>query len=337
MKLSNQFHSEMILIYKEAKTMGYNPTKFMQMVANEGSLSTAKKLINSKNLSDGFMNLRELGRLDLTVEALVIKEKYAELFTEEEIVIAKERLDDMGYDTMQYQDSLPKLISNGRDREFNYYSDEIKGQVIFEHLVNDRTHRWLDENILGRNGNTNGRDSANILYYMGMKADYRGIFKGKTIDELIKTLESYGNDYGVITSLLKEYQKSEFLFKAIKEDVENQEAENGNSFEGSKKTYLVNKYERNPKNRLKAIQIHGLNCFVCDFNFEEAYGENGKDFIEVHHVVPLSTLEEEIEIDPEKDMIPLCANCHRMIHRRRDEVLTIDELKSMTNITYFKK
>ncbi|PGQ44865.1 HNH endonuclease, partial [Bacillus thuringiensis] len=76
------------------------------------------------------------------------------------------------------------------------------------------------------------------------------------------------------------------------------------------------KYERNIKNRKKAIEIHGLNCYACGFNFEEIYGERGKDFIEIHHIKPLSTLEEAIVIDPETDLVPLCANCHRMVHRR---------------------
>lgn len=99
--------------------------------------------------------------------------------------------------------------------------------------------------------------------------------------------------------------------------------------EGTKRSYYVNKYERNIKNRTKAIEIHGLNCYACGFNFEEVYGERGKDFIEIHHVKPLSTLEEAVVIDPETDLVPLCANCHRMVHRRKDKVLTIEELKNL--------
>lgn len=68
---------------------------------------------------------------------------------------------------------------------------------------------------------------------------------------------------------------------------------------------------------------------VCDFDFEEAYGELGKDFIEVHHMKPLYSLEEEIEINPEEDLVCLCSNCHRMIHRRRDKILTVEELKEI--------
>lgn len=102
-----------------------------------------------------------------------------------------------------------------------------------------------------------------------------------------------------------------------------------NRVEGKQKKIYTTKYERSYKNREKAIKIHGTRCMVCDFDFEEAYGELGKDFIEVHHTKPLYSLEEEIEINPEEDLVCLCSNCHRMIHRRRDKILTVEELKEI--------
>ena len=102
-----------------------------------------------------------------------------------------------------------------------------------------------------------------------------------------------------------------------------------NRVEGKRKKIYTTKYERSYKNREKAIKIHGTRCMVCDFDFEEAYGELGKDFIEVHHTKPLYSLEEEIEINPEEDLVCLCSNCHRMIHRRRDKILTVEELKEI--------
>ena len=71
---------------------------------------------------------------------------------------------------------------------------------------------------------------------------------------------------------------------------------------------------------------------ACGFNFEETYGEIGKNYIEVHHVTPLFSLDGEIDIDPAKDLVVVCSNCHRMIHRNKDRVLTIQELKE-----YLKK
>ena len=89
----------------------------------------------------------------------------------------------------------------------------------------------------------------------------------------------------------------------------------------------VTKYERNPKNRAAAIKIHGYSCAVCGFNFAEVYGELGRDFIEVHHVKPLYSLNEEVIINPETDLVCLCANCHRMIHKKRGTIMTVEELK----------
>lgn len=100
--------------------------------------------------------------------------------------------------------------------------------------------------------------------------------------------------------------------------------------DGAIKEYYGKRYERNPKNRKRAIDIHGLFCHVCNFNFEQAYGIRGLDFIEVHHTKPISSFEgKEQFIDPRIDMITLCSNCHRMIHRRADNILSVEELKTI--------
>ena len=66
---------------------------------------------------------------------------------------------------------------------------------------------------------------------------------------------------------------------------------------------------------------------ACGFDFEKTYGERGKDYIEVHHVVPLASRDAEVRIDPAKDLIVVCSNCHRMIHRKKNQVLSLEELK----------
>lgn len=91
--------------------------------------------------------------------------------------------------------------------------------------------------------------------------------------------------------------------------------------------FLGKRFERNSKNRKLTIKKHVLDCFVCGFNFEEIYGERGKDFTEVHHINPLSTLGEAIGVNPEIDFVLLCANCHSMVHRRKDDVLDFRQLK----------
>ena len=67
-----------------------------------------------------------------------------------------------------------------------------------------------------------------------------------------------------------------------------------------------------------------LNCQICKFSFSNRYGEIGINFIEEHHVFPISTLKEETPMRIE-DLAMVCSNCHRMLHRKRPW-LTIDEL-----------
>lgn len=87
-------------------------------------------------------------------------------------------------------------------------------------------------------------------------------------------------------------------------------------------------FERNLKAREECLKYYGCKCFVCGFDFEKEYGELGRGFIEVHHIVPLSTIRDEYVVDPIRDLRPLCSNCHSMVHRR-EPVISIEELKKM--------
>jgi len=68
---------------------------------------------------------------------------------------------------------------------------------------------------------------------------------------------------------------------------------------------------------------------ACGFDFEEKYGIRGRDFIEVHHIKPLSENGEEIIINPQTDLICVCSNCHRMIHRRKNSLLTLSAIRQI--------
>ena len=86
--------------------------------------------------------------------------------------------------------------------------------------------------------------------------------------------------------------------------------------EGATSTVAVNAFERNRRARRQCIAHYGALCFVCGLSFEDYYGAIGQDFIEVHHVVPLSEIGEAYEVDPVRDLRPVCSNCHSMLHRR---------------------
>lgn len=106
------------------------------------------------------------------------------------------------------------------------------------------------------------------------------------------------------------------------------EDQNTTYTEGSIKQIIVNAYERNPQARKKCLEHWKYSCQCCSFNFEKTYGELGKDFIHVHHIKPLSEIKTEYILDPITDLVPVCANCHAMIHRKNPP-LTIDELKKI--------
>lgn len=96
--------------------------------------------------------------------------------------------------------------------------------------------------------------------------------------------------------------------------------------EGASKTVSVNTYERSADARDRCIAHHGYNCSVCGFDFEQVYGAIGEKYIHVHHIIPLSEIRKEYILDPVKDLIPVCANCHAIIHRTRP-ALTVDQLR----------
>lgn len=100
------------------------------------------------------------------------------------------------------------------------------------------------------------------------------------------------------------------------------------SFEGGSKLRYTTTYERDPKLRDNAIEIHGLNCMACGFNFKNAYGDWGAGFIHVHHTKPVA-ISGPREVNPVTDMVVLCPNCHSMVHRRKNKTLSLEELKSM--------
>ncbi len=97
--------------------------------------------------------------------------------------------------------------------------------------------------------------------------------------------------------------------------------------EGAFKRINVNAYERNPVARARCIAAHGAICSVCGFNFASVYGAEAAGFIHVHHLKPLSEIQENYEVDPVVDLVPVCPNCHAVIHMSNPPK-TIDQVKS---------
>ncbi len=85
--------------------------------------------------------------------------------------------------------------------------------------------------------------------------------------------------------------------------------------EGALRQVSQTKHERNQALRQLCLKHFGAICQACGMKFEDVYGEIGKGYIEVHHLSPIGQTDGEHAVNPKTDLVPLCANCHAMIHR----------------------
>lgn len=141
--------------------------------------------------------------------------------------------------------------------------------------------------------------------------------------EVVDALES--NWFNFIRE--NKYIRNSFISNDVITDI------TGSFLEGKSKEILQTRYERNPQARKTCLNHHGYSCQICDFNFETYFGEVGKGFIHIHHINSIAEIGKEHEIDPKKDLIPVCPNCHAMIHSRRP-AFTIEEIKEIRKTTY---
>lgn len=98
--------------------------------------------------------------------------------------------------------------------------------------------------------------------------------------------------------------------------------------EGALTRVLVNRYERQPANRAACIAHYGTICQVCKLDFSDVYGVVGAGYIEVHHRVPVSKMGPDYFVNPVEDLVPLCANCHAMVHRTNPP-MSIESLRAI--------
>jgi 5-methylcytosine-specific restriction protein A len=106
--------------------------------------------------------------------------------------------------------------------------------------------------------------------------------------------------------------------------------ENQKIVEGASRRVSINAYERSPTARKKCLDARGYACTVCGFDFEETYGPVGRHYIHVHHIVAMSEIGREYEVDPVNDLVPICPNCHAMIHSTRPP-MEVEQLRSHLN------
>ena len=205
-------------------------------------------------------------------------------------------------------DSLPETLKNA-------FETSVDGRISVTHYVKN-----LKENHnFSREIDPTGSDFTKRLYK-------------ESLEKVLETVpEEYENDFYrgyhwncEVIERVRNASKHE-----INWDEETVQEEKVGTTEGKRTVYYTTKYERSSKNRDAAIRIHGTKCMICGFDFEQKYGELGKGYIEVHHIKPLATLEQEVVVNPETDLICVCANCHRMLHRLKNYIVSVEVQKTI--------
>lgn len=160
---------------------------------------------------------------------------------------------------------------------------------------------------------------------MGEYKEYRKDF-GKLIDQCLTDIHSC-KKWNVLADYLG-LEIEGLPFDSEKEDpiASNKQDE---EIEGERIQITATAYERNPENRVKCLRRWGTTCQICGFDAAKIYGEEFVGCIHVHHIQPLSEVGEAHGIDPEKDLIPVCPNCHMILHSKKDGVFTPDEVRAM--------
>ncbi len=174
------------------------------------------------------------------------------------------------------------------------------------------------------------------LYYNGITAKNARL---KIIEEYspetfsLQNLHNHG--YQGNPQSVKECKKGELLDYLLKSNPTDEEEiydvdypdDVDDMYEGALMKVRVNKYERSQKARKECVEKKGYRCWACGKDLEEMYGEIGKGFIHIHHLTPISTIGKEYKLNVETDLVPVCPNCHYMLHRKNPPY-TIEELKA---------
>lgn len=171
-------------------------------------------------------------------------------------------------------------------------------------------------------GGTSFEDWDQILEQYLIENEVLVFFDGR------KNITEFENDNSKAFDELRANIKSE-PFEFQKEiTLPNEIEDTSKILEGSTIKKMVNYYERNAEARNKCIEHFGYTCQACELDMQNKYGEIGKEFIHVHHKIPLSEINEKYEVDPINDLIPLCPNCHAMAHRSNPP-FTVAQLKDI--------
>lgn len=189
-----------------------------------------------------------------------------------------------------------------------------------------------------------GNEQFRKRYGYGAARSYFLIFDGKYYDskaivgaacshqsgKLIKRTElgSFSAGKDRVVPKLKELGFEVVALELNEQNAAMPEEVSDSHWEGARRSVCVNSFERSPKARAACIEQHGSKCAICCLDFAEEYGTEFQGFIHVHHLVPLAEIDERYKVDPQKDLLPVCPNCHAVLHFGR-KTRTPEEVREL--------
>lgn len=206
------------------------------------------------------------------------------------------------------------------EKRIHYKMEVVKVKMIFDDAFEQEPF-WTDK-----------------VQYYGNIISFYARFKllEEYKDDILSLHHLHEHGYEGIPRSVRECKDTEliqfllFPYQTVNDDVYDVDypEDDEKLYEGALMTVKANKYERNQKARRECVAKKGYRCLVCGKDFEEQYGSIGKGFIHVHHLTPISSIGKEYELNVDKDLAPVCPNCHYMLHRK-DPPYTIKELQEM--------
>lgn len=199
------------------------------------------------------------------------------------------------------------------------YKDEIQGNILY--MMGQEKH-GTDSRLMQNLQSI--QDEIHLFYRDVHHTPFKYLGKCR----LIAAKENIDGPSEFEFLLLNVGESEDSIFDVLANLPENETHDISEALEGTKKVIQHIKYERNPLNRREAIRVHGSVCKICGFDFNATYGKDlANNYIEIHHLKPLS--EGEQSVNPVRDLIPVCSNCHRMLHRRRSGNVSPLELSEL--------
>ncbi len=296
-------------IKESVSACNYKPSAFIQMIDNYGTENAVKRLINSSNVSAGYIKLYEKKRLDLTVEAIALEEEWSHLFSEKELKKAETRLRDYNY-SIPPRSKNPSWTNEELEAVLKAYIDMLKNQ---ESGIDFKKSHY---NAVLRNGSLSKRTKASIEFRM---RNISAVFQGIKLPIINGYLPAKNVGINVVNEIIKLLEKNNFFENTnlIPDDEDisiSHVFKKGKilrpigSHKPRKKTQESTIYSRNPLVKIFVLQRAAGKCELC--SSESFLNQSHIPFLEVHHLEYLSVGGADIVTNA----VALCPNCHRELH-----------------------